>query len=284
MPTRCENCAAPIQGGFCSECGQSTTDFNLPVAEFASEFVSEAFSLDSRLRLTLKPLFFKPGEVPRAYVGGHRARFVPPIRLYVFASFAMFLLMALGPGIASDNINLESGAGSAGESLVAEPDDRAPDIASADASEPEFGQRLQDRLVGGLQQVDENRASFNRDFFNRIAQSMIFLLPAFALLLKVVHRRRLYVHHLVFAIYHHSFVFFVVAFVALAPALGLDTVSDWTSLALFTIPVYLLLGMKRFYDESWVKTLAKFVLVSGTYFLLGTMTVLGALFVTLLSV
>ena len=230
VPTRCENCASPIQGGFCSECGQSTTDFNLPVAEFASEFVSEAFSLDSRLRLTLKPLFFKPGEVPRAYVGGHRARFVPPIRLYVFASFAMFLLMALGPGIASDNINVEGGAASAGESTT------------ADANEPEFGQRLQDRLVGSLQRVDENRGSFNRDFFNRIAQSMILLLPAFALLLKLVHRRRLYVHHLVFAIYHHSFVFFVVAFVALAPALRLDTVSDWTSFALFTIPLYLLLG------------------------------------------
>jgi len=67
-----------MQGDFCSQCGQSATDYNVPVTEFAREFANEAFSLDSRLRLTLKPLFFEPGAVPRDYVAGHRARFVPP--------------------------------------------------------------------------------------------------------------------------------------------------------------------------------------------------------------
>ena len=283
MPTRCENCGTPVQGDFCWECGQSTADFNLPVLEFAGEFASEAFSLDSRLRLTLKPLFFKPGEVPRAYVAGHRARFVPPIRLYIFASFAMFLLMALGPGIGPDNVNVDGGADQgAVDSTTTAPEAAA--VASADVSESDFGLRLQDRLVRGLQRVDENRGSFNRDFFNRLAQAMVFLLPAFAVLLKVVHRRRLYVHHLVFALYHHAFVFFVVAFVALAPAIRLDAVSDWTSFAILTIPLYLLLGMKRFYDDSWVRTLAKFVFVSGTYFVMGLMTVLGVLVVTLMSI
>ena len=35
-----------------------------------------------------RPLFFRPGLVPRDYVAGHRARFVPPFRLYLLASFA----------------------------------------------------------------------------------------------------------------------------------------------------------------------------------------------------
>ena len=92
------------------------------------------------------------------------------------------------------------------------------------------------------------------------------------------------VHHLVFAIYHHTFVFFVVAFVAVAPALRLDAVSSWTSFALLTIPVYILLGLQRFYDESWVKTVFKFVFVSMTYFFVGALTALGVLVVSLLSI
>ncbi len=76
------------------------------MTEFAREFANEAFSLDSRLRLTLKPLFFEPGAVPRDYVAGHRARFVPPIRLFVFASFAMFVTMSLASRVTIDNVTV----------------------------------------------------------------------------------------------------------------------------------------------------------------------------------
>jgi hypothetical protein len=171
----------------------------------------------------------------------------------------------------------------AADSVAAVPEPAA-DAASAEAGGPDFGQRLQDRLVRGLQRVDENRGSFSREFFNRLAQSMIFLLPAFAVLLKLTHRRRLLVHHLVFAIYHHTFVFFVVAFVAVAPALRLEGVSSWASFALLTIPVYLLLGMKRFYDERWMRTVAKFVFVSVAYAFVGAVTGIAVLTVSLLGV
>lgn len=69
------------------------------MARFAQEVVRETFDLDSRLLKTLEPLFFQPGSVPREYVAGHRARFVPPIRLYLVSNFAMFLLMSFGDGV-----------------------------------------------------------------------------------------------------------------------------------------------------------------------------------------
>ena len=241
MPTQCQNCSAPIQGDYCFECGQSATDFNLPVGEFAKEFAREAFSLDSRLRLTLKPLFFKPGAVPRAYVAGHRARFVPPIRLYIFASFTMFLIMALGPGATFDNVDVGDNAPGAVDSLTAPPEP-APGVEPADAGENNFGERLEERFVLAFQRVAADREAFTREFLNRLAQAMFFLLPAFAVLLKLVYLRRLYVHHVVFSVYFHSFVFFVVAFVALPDAVGLSAVSDWLGIALLSIPLYLLLG------------------------------------------
>ena len=84
---RCLNCGRLLDGRYCATCGQSDTDFDIPVARFAKEFLSESFDLDARLRQTVGPLFLRPGHVAAEYVAGHRARFVPPIRMYVLASF-----------------------------------------------------------------------------------------------------------------------------------------------------------------------------------------------------
>ena len=282
MPTLCENCAAVLQGDFCSRCGQSATDYNVPVTEFAKEFANEAFSLDSRLRLTLKPLFFKPGAVPRDYVAGHRARFVPPIRLFVFASFAMFVIMTLGSGLEVDNVTV-SGV-DVGAAATQAPDS-GPGGAIEDSGGRSFEQGLQDRFAQGMQRISEDNSGFSRDFFDRFAQAMFFLLPVFAALLKLVHISRLYVHHLVFAIYLHSFVFLVLALVTLPDAVGLGGVTEWLWLfALVVAPLYLVLGMKRFYEDAWLKTIAKFTFVSVSYALVLIATLIATLVLSLLAV
>jgi hypothetical protein len=116
---------------------------------------------------------------------------------------------------------------------------------------------------------------------------MFFLLPVFAALLKLVHFRRLYVQHLVFSVYVHSFVFLVVALVALPDALPdalhLGGLSQWLPIALLGIPLYLLLAMKRFYEDRWLKTLVKFVFVWVTYSFTLAMTGLAVLVVSLLD-
>ncbi|MCH7564446.1 MAG: DUF3667 domain-containing protein [Gemmatimonadetes bacterium] len=265
-----------MRGDYCFQCGQSGTDFDLPVGEFAKEFASEAFSLDSRLRLTLRPLFFKPGAVPRAFVAGHRARFVPPIRLYIFASFSMFLIIALGSGVKVANLELDLGTAATLEAPAgAEP---------VGPSAGSFRKRIEEQFEVGAQRIAEDPKSFSRLFMNRFAQAMFFLLPAFAVLLKLVHHRRLYVHHVVFSVYFHAFVFFVVSFAALPNAMGLSGLSDFTAIALIGVPPHLLLGMKRFYGESWVKTLAKLVFVSIAYAAVGAVTGLALLIVSVLMI
>ncbi len=293
-----------MQGGFCSQCGQSDTDYNVPVTQFAKEFASEAFSLDSRLRLTLKPLFFEPGAVPRDYVAGHRARFVPPIRLFIFASFAMFVIMTLGSGVEGDNVRVSFNGVDMGAAAAQTPDtiDAASDstsvppdsVTAAPASSPgdenaqpaegSFEQRMQDRIAESMRRVTEDRRGFTRDYLDRFAQAMFFLLPVFAALLKLVHMRRLYVQHLVFSVYLHSFVFLVVALVSLPDALRMSGLSQWMSIALLGIPLYLLLAMKRFYEDGWLKTLAKFVFVWVTYSFTLALTGLAVLVISFLNV
>ena len=57
MSVACQNCQTSLDGDYCAECGQSKTTLDIPVADFAKELASETFGLDSRLRLTLRPLF-----------------------------------------------------------------------------------------------------------------------------------------------------------------------------------------------------------------------------------
>ena len=139
------------------------------------------------------------------------------------------------------------------------------------------------RLTEGINRVSEDTSAFTQDFLNRLTRALFLLLPAFALLLKLAYRRRLYVHHLVFAMYLHSFTFLIVAFVAVPDTMGLTTLGKWISVLLLWIPVYFFLGMRRFYREGWLKTAAKFTGISAIYGLLSMATWIAILVLSLLS-
>lgn len=280
LPSRCENCSAPVDGDFCSRCGQSVSSLDLPLSDFAKEVAGEALGLDSRLRRTLFPLFFKPGLVAKEFVAGHRARFVPPIRLYLFASFAMFLVLSLG-----DGVQVRDAPGSV---AVPEANGEADGLAPSSRVDlglggGEFEASLERRLSEGLRRIEGDRDQFSREFLGRLAQAFFFLLPAFALFLKVAYRDRLYVHHVVFAIYLHAVAFLIVAVVALPQGVGLSGLSNLIEPALLAIPVHLVVGVKRFYGGSWPGTLAKAISVSVAYNILGALTMIGLLVLTLLA-
>ena len=106
---------------------------------------------------------------------------------------------------------------------------------------------------------------------------MFVLLPAFALLLKLVYlgrgrryprRPRLYGERLVFAAYDHAFVF--VAATAMLWALGRSLA---IGIGLWIIALYLLLSMRRVYGGSWVGLLLRaFVLFTSYAVLVGLAT------------
>ncbi len=289
MHDHCTNCATPYDGVYCPSCGQRSGGLDVPLGTFTREFASEALGLDSRVRLTLPPLLFRPGAVAKDYVEGRRARFVPPIRLYLLASFVMFLVLSQA-GVNVENVRVN------GEPVVVEATEAGESLGVADVTEepeetmnePPSGARsleeqLGGRLAAGFAKIAEDREAFSRLFFSRLAQSMFFLLPAFALLLKAVYWRRPYLHHGVFAIYLHCFVFLVVAIGALPEVFGFVALSGWTDALLLVVPVYFALALRRFYGEGWVRTIAKGAVVSIAYGMLGGATVMLLLVIALMT-
>lgn len=93
--SQCRNCNAVLSGEYCSQCGQREGRGDLTVGDVAGELVEEFYSWDSRLWRTLGCLVFRPGFLTAEFIIGHRARYVPPFRLYLIISFVLFLVVSL---------------------------------------------------------------------------------------------------------------------------------------------------------------------------------------------
>jgi hypothetical protein len=280
----------------------------MPVKDFARDMASEALGLDSRMRRTLAPLVFEPGRVAAEYVAGHRARFVPPFRLYLMTSLLMFLVLSFGDLNVSGGggpIQIGTGAGPTGsveidslstpadpldaDSLGAPADSLEPDSMNADdaandstnAGEEQTG--LSARISDGFDRLVEDPERFRDQFMGNLSRAMFLLLPLFALLLKLAWWKRLYIHHFVFAMYLHSFAFMVTSVAGIPEIFGFTTIGQLADLLLLWIPVYLIIALRRFTGSSWVAAIAKGLAVYAGYGVLGGAIVGGALLLSVLT-
>ena len=93
----CSNCSAPLQGPYCAQCGQKDTGSRPSVGHLIHEATVDLSHADARIWRTLGLLLLRPGELPRRYMAGQRASYLPPLRLYLSSSLLFFMLAsALG--------------------------------------------------------------------------------------------------------------------------------------------------------------------------------------------
>ncbi|MDE2783137.1 MAG: DUF3667 domain-containing protein [Gemmatimonadota bacterium] len=91
----CENCGRPRADRFCSQCGQNDRTYTRSLFPVLGELVRESFEFDGRLAQTLKLLLLKPGSLSTEFSCNRRARYMTPVRLYLFTSVIFFLTMSL---------------------------------------------------------------------------------------------------------------------------------------------------------------------------------------------
>ncbi len=182
--TTCRNCGVPLQGRYCYACGQKAARADVTLRELAHEALHEFSHLDnSKIVQTLKLLLFKPGELTAEFLRGRRARYIPPIRLYLVCSLVFFALAAWAQ---SPFINIQM---------------TKDDIAN-DAEREATRKQTVERLEHLREQMTHNAP-----------RAMFMLMPAFGLLSWIVYRRAepYYVPHLYYAIHFHAFVFLMLA-------------------------------------------------------------------------
>ena len=294
----CRNCGSPARANYCANCGQETA-LALPTArQFLREAAGRYVALDGRLWRTLAALLFHPGFLTRAYLAGRRRRYIRPARLFLVLSLLMFAVLRIVVDVPRageegklvvidppDGLLAESEreAGAVGGPRIVMPglsiglDDSAN--LTLDAAQNPFGAELKRRLdrFNAL----PREAKVEQVFYGIVRYgpyAMVVLLPAFALLLKLLYlgrrkrypaRPRLYAEHLVFAAHDLSFLFLAVIIAALVPWKSAGAVLTLWVLA------YSLWAMKSVYGGRWIGVLARASAIGVAYFVLFVVVTVG---------
>ncbi len=263
--TVCPNCGATEVGKYCPNCGQSNKDFNKPVKEIIGDLAG-SINFDIRLINTIKPFFLKPGFLSLEYFRGRRQRYVPPMRLYMFFSIIFFFL-AQYAGIKKMNKEdfIQTNSDSTEQLISLKVNNTAYDsvylndtfnkekIREDILNDTTASEDTKKAIIGGINILD-HKETFLATFMKKLSYVLFLLMPVFALILALIlwRSRMLYVKHLIFSINFHSFVFglssLVIAFSLILP----DKVSDYFLYLLWGIPVYLMVGISRFYDRKMI--------------------------------
>jgi len=111
---------------------------------------------------------------------------------------------------------------------------------------------------------DKTPQEFIHEFFENFMHKMhywIFLLfPFFALILKIVYRKKkfYYADHLIFGFHLHTIILLLLLINFTVSRLLDVSLTDWVYLGIF---VYLFLSLKRIYNDSYLKTFFKSLLI-----------------------
>ena len=90
---KCKNCAAIIQGNYCSACGQKVITERITVRHLFSYLFTTITNLDSGLWYTVINLVKHPGKVIQEYIGGRTRAYYHPLRLALLMGTISFLIM-----------------------------------------------------------------------------------------------------------------------------------------------------------------------------------------------
>lgn len=207
--SECANCGAPLSGEYCVQCGQSNEDVKRNFVPLLNDTLDGLFQWDGRLLTTVREIFVRPGEVARDYMDGKRARFTPPVRLYLIASLIFFIGIALS-GVRI--VAIDSGMTELGPSISIELLQGGAASPPLEASEEEIEQFYANSAEAGISRAISElvmEAALNPETVeNRItslaSQGQILMVFFFALFNLMLHPRRKLIEHLVYALYFHA--------------------------------------------------------------------------------
>lgn len=289
---QCPNCGAFLyQANYCPTCGQENDQRRVSFWQLIADTLSNYLAFDGRLFRTLSGVIFRPGQVAKDYRQGKRQRHMPPVRFYFLAS----LLLVFSLQINQEEVGLvrwksspelaESPAKADKESFS--PTELRQSLATTtsslekirvlgnyfeerpQASNEEVRQELaltnnfwnaflveQGRKIGGLNRGEND---FNHSLMNRLFWILFFFVPVLGLLLKLIYIRRdfYYTEHLFFAFFQQAFFFLLLLFYLL-----FHLSNDLLPWLILVYGGHLLLALRGFYQQSWLKTILKFFMLN----------------------
>jgi hypothetical protein len=279
----CDNCGAGLTGRYCANCGQRHEPPVHSLAHFLRVAFEDVTHADSRLWSTVAALLAKPGFLTHEFLAGRRARYLPPVRLYLVLSVAFFLVASLTRPQVVQLSTDDSGVPKAARVV---PLDQANDIPGSSARPGEspaernarecaminFAGPLSPAMQKACLKIRGDQAhSFIAAMRHNLPRTMFLFLPLLAGLMMLFYwrPRHYYVEHLLLLLHNHACVFLVLP-LAWGLAALLPFASGWLEFAVFLYLVwYMFRSMRVVYGQGRALTLAKLTALGFLYFVFG---------------
>lgn len=135
------------------------------------------------------------------------------------------------------------------------------------------------KRINSFTESEESRQEFFNEVLSYGSVALFIFLPFFTLFLKLYYIRRkyTYVDHLIF-VFHVQTVFFMLF--SIFVLLQIFDLQPQLWIFIFLFLLYLMIAMKKFYQQGYMKTILKFCLLNISYFAIG---VIGVALVFLIS-
>ena len=270
---RCANCGAPVPQKYCGVCGQRLEAPLHSVWQFMQLAAEDVTHADSRLWRTLGALLFKPGHLTAEFLAGHRARYLPPVRLYLVLSLAFFLL-ASAVQTRFTVLRFDDDAPRSGDKAVAARGDETPAqraerlCGTGTARYDGPGARLMVPWVPAACRkiVADNGRELQTQFLHNIPRAMFVFLPLLAGLMMLMYwrPRHYYVEHLLLLVHNHAFVFLVAGILLLSNKV-VPHVRGLKFVIFCYFAWYMYRSLRTVYQQGRVLTVSKLALLAWFY-------------------
>ena len=265
--TTCLNCGSALGGTFCSECGQRAAPAHPSLRELGGEAFAEFSGWDGKIAETVRALIRKPGKLTVEFLEGRRARYISPLRLYLWCSVIYFLLAASTPNNFQSSIVVTPGPTPGVSSRPRIPASKTAGLTEADRQQiVQMIDQAPPILRPLMRRVSDDPKGFQGEMFASLPKALFALLPVFAGIVALFYRRRHFAEHLYFALHLHAFIFVALslsAIVKLTHVLSLEVVTG--VVVLLWLPVYAHLAFRRVYGATAGVALLKEIGIGALY-------------------
>lgn len=316
----CLNCGSELKYKFdyCPICSQKIYDSQLTFKMLVADFFNNYFSFDSRFGRTLNPFFLKPGVLTLEFTDGKRVKYANPIRLYLLISLIHFFFISLviniddndteiividdndGNGVVSLNLDVEQYESknakdssntnslflSSEENQLIYDLSKQKGISQLDIEDSLKVDQMQSVRKYVARQTIKIHVSESKTIEGYILKNipilMFFLLPVYALLLKIFFRKKQYIHHIIHSIHLHSFLFTILTFVWIGYLL-LGYLPDIVLLLSFVaLSIYVIASFKKNYELSKWKAFFNVLITGSIYSFILLFGILSEMIISLL--
>jgi len=271
----CAACETPLVGRYCHACSQDSRAKPAPLREMAVQVATSYSPIDSKLARTLAVLAVRPGRLLDAYRQGAGSLYVTPLKLFV-ASTALFLSVLNFSDTTLYQFVWK--VDRPGAPVTATYDPQAFDVTVHGATErdrwlqariePAIDAEVVAALTRGVETAstpaereamryelttNEDEARWAHRVSAWLPNVLWLLMPLYAVaLMPFFGRGRLFLEHVIFAMWAHAITFLLAMGLSALNSRGLNL-----SAGLLTVPylAYFTVAASRYYEMSWLQAL-----------------------------